>query len=351
VPALDPTLPEQAGQHQIGIGVAFPDRAQHLERHLARAVDHAARGAARPLRARSRLRAPSARSRRSARITVRACGSGIATTGAARPVGARTLAGGLAVATVRTWPGVGAGVTRTTSLACPPVPGLSLSGAAPRFRPAPCLRPASTAGAIIRPASTGLPAATAGVPATAPVAAVARIVAAPAAARPRCAPATLATVRARRALVLLGSVRVLALLLLARGTSRPAAVDVAVGDLLPPGVVGTPLCRGHSTTAPGSRRAPRAQSRAGIIFLPGGCTLPHRTAVVAVPTYTPVLRTSMTRSGSSSCTISTGPSLIRWPPTVVHAPGAGVTERILRSTARAGWSQRTRASSTVTLGA
>ena len=47
----------------------------------------------------------------------------------------------------------------------------------------------------------------------------------------------------------------------------------------------------------------------------------------------------------------TGPTLIRSSPIMVHAPGFGVTARIRRSTAWAGRSQRTRASSTVILGA
>jgi hypothetical protein len=49
----------------------------------------------------------------------------------------------------------------------------------------------------------------------------------------------------------------------ARIVGRPA---VAVGSFA------SSTWAGHSTTAPGCRRAPRAQSRAGIIRLPWGCT-------------------------------------------------------------------------------
>ena len=48
---------------------------------------------------------------------------------------------------------------------------------------------------------------------------------------------------------------------------------------------------------------------------------------------------------------SPGPSLTRSSPTIVHAPGFGVTARIRRSTTWAGRSHRTRASSTVIFGA
>src|SRR5690606_20321062 len=115
------------------------------------------------------------------------------------------------------------------------------------------------------------------------------------AARTRCTRGALATIAALLRLALLEAIRVapfLARLLITRGAASPAAVDVAVGHLLRARIVaiGPSVCGIHSTTAPGSRRAPRAQSSAGIIFLPGGCTVPNRRAVVTVPTNTPDLR-------------------------------------------------------------
>ena len=103
----------------------------------------------------------------------------------------------------------------------------------------------------------------------------------------------------------------------------------------------------------GGRRAPTPPASIG--FLPGGWTLAeqHRlrrrpdpdTAAVA-----PELRPAASGFGAASSTV-TGPSLIRRSPTMVHAPGFGVTARIRRSTTWAGRSHRTRASSTVTFGA
>ena len=117
-----------------------------------------------------------------------------------------------------------------------------------------------------------------------------------------------------------------------------------------PGPVGP---RHRRSAGAASSRSPRAQSAAGICFLPNALTSPSRTGSVPVPTSTSRLpiRSSPGASPSASGTGRTGPILIRSPSCVDHAPGAGVHARILRSTATDGSLQSTSASSTPILGA
>ena len=74
---------------------------------------------------------------------------------------------------------------------------------------------------------------------------------------------------------------------------------------------------------------------AAIGLLPGGCTWPSSTGWVAVPTRTPARSTANCPGGNGSASGSTvtGPTLTRRSPTMVQAPGAGVTARMRRSTA------------------
>ena len=81
---------------------------------------------------------------------------------------------------------------------------------------------------------------------------------------------------------------------------------------------------------------PRAQSAAGIGFLPCAWTWPSSSARVAVPTWTDFLVISSAPGGRLLAAIRALLILNRSPRKVVQAPGAGALPRISRSSSSAG---------------